>query len=95
MSTSEVSGFLGNIQVYTTQGRGQTPEELAEQALDRIISVGNESHPLITEQAQAFKREIKRVLIHYMHAAIRGEKVTLVNKFTKAGFPELVKILED
>lgn len=92
--SQEAGGVIGNIQVIATQGRGQTPEELAEQAVNRIISVGDKSHPLLAEQARAFREDIKKVLIQYMHSAIRGEKVTLVNKFKQAGYPELVKILD-
>ena len=35
------------------------PEEIAEQALDKIISIGNNSHPVIQAQAEAFRKEIK------------------------------------
>ena len=45
MSTmSEVAFLLGGnqVKVLTTSGRGFTPEEVAERALDKIISVGEE-----------------------------------------------------
>jgi len=80
--------------VMTTEGRGFTPEEIAERALDKIIYVGNNAHPLLREQAEAFKDSIRHVLIHYMHEAVRSHNVTLVNKFRDAGFPEMVPILD-
>ena len=35
---------LGNFAVASVSGRGFTPEELAEQALDKIIYVGGNCH---------------------------------------------------
>jgi hypothetical protein len=92
---SEVATLLGgNVMVATTEGRGFTPEEIAERALDKIIYVGGNTHPAIREQAEAFKDSIRQVLIHYMHEAVRSHNVTLVNKFHKAGHPELIPILD-
>lgn len=89
-----LSGEVGNVMVMTTQGRGFTPEEVAERALDKIIYVGSSTHPAIRDQAEAFKDSIRQVLIHYMHEAVRSHNVTLVNKFRQAGHPELIPILD-
>lgn len=90
------NGFsdVGNVMVMATEGRGFTPEEIAERALDKIIYVGSHTHPAIREQAEAFKDSIRQVLVYYMHEAIRSHNVTLANKFNKAGHPELVPILD-
>jgi hypothetical protein len=89
LATSEV----GSVKVMTTDNRGFTPEEIAERALDKIIYVGSHTHPAIRDQAEAFKDSIRAVLVHYMHEAVRSHNVTLVNKFTQAGHPELIPIL--
>lgn len=88
------TGNVGDVMVMSTQGRGFTPEEIAERALDKIIHVGSSAHPAIRDQAEAFKDSIRQVLVYYMHEAIRSHNVTLVNKFTKAGHPELIPILD-
>jgi hypothetical protein len=85
---------LGDVMVHTTDNRGHTPDEIAEFALDRIVSIGENAHPLIAEQAHAFRDNIRSVLVYYMREAVRSHNVTLVSKFTAAGFPELVKILD-
>ena len=56
----------GGVKVMTTSGRGFTPEEVAERALDKIIAVGSNSHPAVRAQAEAFKKDIKKVLVTYM-----------------------------
>jgi hypothetical protein len=85
---------VGNVMVMATEGRGFTPEEIAERALDKIIYVGSHAHPAIRDQAEAFKDSIRQVLIQYMHEAVRSHNVTLVNKFKQAGHPELIPILD-
>ena len=84
----------GDVMVMTTQGRGFTPEEIAERALDKIIYVGGNTHPAIRDQAEAFKDSIRQVLVYYMHEAVRSHNVTLVNKFHNAGHSEFIPILD-
>lgn len=85
---------VGSVMVMATEGRGFTPEEIAERALDKIIYVGSNAHPAIREQAEAFRENIRGVLVHYMYEAVRSHNVTLVNKFKQAGHPELIPILD-
>jgi hypothetical protein len=94
MFSALAGGDIGSVMVMTTEGRGFTPEEIAERALDKIIYVGSQTHPAIREQAEAFKDNIRQVLVHYMHEAVRSHNVTLVNKFKQAGHPELIPILD-
>ena len=84
----------GDVMVVTTEGRGFTPEELAENALDKIIYVGSNSHPAIRDQAEAFKQQIRSVLISYGRQCINSHGTTLANRFRDAGHPELIKLLE-
>ena len=85
---------VGIVKVGTVSNRGFTPEEIAEQALDKIISIGNNSHPVIQAQAEAFRKEIKGVLVRYLRQAVASHNTTLTNRFKDAGHPELVKLLE-
>jgi hypothetical protein len=88
------AGNVGSVMVMATEGRGFTPEEIAERALDKIIYVGSSAHPAIRDQAEAFRENIRGVLVHYMHEVVRSHNVTLVNKFKQAGHPELIPILD-
>lgn len=90
----DASGALGIVEVQTTDGRGFTPEEIAERALDKIIYVGSNAHPAIRDQAEAFKDHIRAVLVFYLHEAVRSDRVTLSNKLREAGFPEMIPILD-
>lgn len=93
MQTSGQS-LIGQVDVTSVSGRGFTPEELAEVALSKIIHVGSNSHPLLKEQAEVFKAQIRTVLVRYMRQAVASHNTTLANRFRDAGHPELIKLLE-
>lgn len=91
---SDVGVLLGgSVSVHTTSGRGFTPEEIAERALDKIVYVGSQSHPVIREQAEAFRNQIRKVLVLYMKEVAQSERTTIANKLREAGYSDLVSIL--
>ena len=94
MFSASGGALLGDIRAMNVSGRGFTPEELAENALDKIIYVGSNSHPAIRDQAEAFKQQIRSVLISYGRQCINSHGTTLANRFRDAGHPELIKLLE-
>ena len=94
MDFKSTDSFLGDVRVMTTSHRGFTPEEIADRALDRIISVGNNVDPVLREQANAYREDLRKILVYYLHEAVRSHNVTLVSKFKKMGYPELIPILD-
>jgi hypothetical protein len=91
---AELEAAIGTVQVMTTNNRGFSAEELADRAVDQIINVGDNAPPVIADQARAFRENLRGVLIYFMHEAMRSRNVTLAAKFTKAGFPELIKLID-
>ncbi len=87
--------LLGEIKAVSVSGRGFTPEEVAEMALDTIVYIGEGSHPVIRDQAEAFRQQIRAVLVRYMRQAVASHNTTLANRFREAGHPELIKLLEN
>lgn len=79
----------GTVEVVTTDNGGASVEVIAERALTKIIHVGQDSHPLVREQAEAFKNDVRRVLVHYMHEAVKADRSTMAGKFRAAGFPQI------
>ena len=89
----ETSALLGGIKVYTTDGRGFTPEEIAERALDKIIYVGNKSDSVIRDQALVYKSHIKRILEFYLKEAGDCYKITLTAELERQGQPEMAALV--
>ena len=80
--------------ITSEEGKGHTPEQVAEMALAKIIHVGEDADPLIREQAEAYKQNIRLVLVQYMKKAIKSNHTTIANKLREAGHSDLIKLLE-
>ena len=81
------------VGVRTTDKRGFTPDELAEQCVEKIISVSDTAHPGLRDQAHAFSRHIEKVVAFYLRQAIRSDRTTVYNALTDAGHPELAELI--
>lgn len=81
------------VGVRTTEKRGFTPEELAEQCVSKIISVSNTAHPGIRDQARAFSKHIESLVAYYMRQAIHSDRTTVYSALQDAGHPELAELI--
>jgi hypothetical protein len=87
--------LLGSVSVATTNGRGWTPDELADRAIEKIIYVGSESHPAIREQAIAFRGAVRSVIKTYLEEAVNQDRATIAIRLHEAGHSNLVHLLGD
>jgi hypothetical protein len=81
------------VGVRTTENRGFTPEEIAAQCMEKVISVAETAPPGLREQARAFSKDIERLVAYYMRQAIRSDRTTVYNALTDAGHPELAELI--
>jgi hypothetical protein len=93
MNLGHTPVLLNKVTIATTSNRGHTPEELAERMVDKIISVGNNSHPAIREQAIAFQGAVKQVVLLYLKEAVAQNNATLAYKLKQAGHSNLLHLL--
>ena len=90
-----ISGGVGNVFVVTTDNRGTSPEEWAELAVDKIVSVSENAPLPIREQARAFKEDIKNILMFYFNRVARSERTTVAAVLRKHGQSDLADMIED
>lgn len=81
------------VSVKTTDNRGFTPEELAEQCVKRIVSVSDNAHPGIRDQARAFEKHIEKLVALYMRQAVLSDRTTVYNAIKDAGHKELAELI--
>ena len=81
------------VGVRSTENRGFTPEELAQQCVEKVISVSDNAHPGIRDQARAFSKHIEKLVAYYMRQAIRSDRTTVYNALNDAGHPELAELI--
>ena len=84
---------VGQVFVTTTQQKGHDPDFWAQSASDRIISVGNNSHPLIAQQAEAFKENVQKIILYHIQEAIKSDRTTLIAELERQGQQEMANIL--
>jgi hypothetical protein len=95
MNLGQTPVLLNKVSVSTTSERGHTPEELAELFVNKVIQVGNSSHPVIRDQAIAFRESVKQLAVIYLREAVIQDRATLAHRMKKAGQPDLVNFLGD
>jgi hypothetical protein len=93
MMSVQTPALLGGVRVETTSHRGWSVDELAQRAADKIIFVGDQSHPAVREQARAFKEGVKAVVAFYLQEAVQQDRLTLATRLREAGYPDLVNLL--
>ena len=81
------------VEVKTTSHRGFDPEEIAEMAADKIISISDEADPVIRDQAKAFREKITSVLAFYMRQAVKSDRTTVYNALNDAGHKDLAEMI--
>ena len=83
----------GIVEVHTTNHRGFSPEEIAERCLSKIISVSDNAPPVIRDQAEAFQKHIRSVLVFYMKEAVQSDRTTVGNALLDAGHKDLAELI--
>ena len=84
---------LGTANVLISNNGGLSSEQIAQLALDKIIFVGQRSHPLIVDQALAFKEAIRDVIIDHLKQMEEQTVDTLCAKLSANGYNDIATIL--
>ena len=94
MSLFEASTLeVGSVLVSTTQDKGHDPEFWAKAAADRIVRVGGSCHPLIAQQAEAFKQSVEKTVEFYIKEAIKSDRTTLIAELERQGHADMANII--
>jgi len=84
---------IGEVGVTTTQWAGHDVDYWAEQTTNKIVSIGGNCHPIIAQQAEAFRDAVLQQISYYMKEAIKSDRTTLIAQLEKQGQPEMADIL--
>jgi hypothetical protein len=83
----------GAVTIKTTSNTGLSIEHWAGRCLERIIYVSPDSASILKDQAEAYRENIRKVLVHYMTQAIKSDRTTLYNLFLRQGHQDMAEIL--
>lgn len=73
------------VNVITTENRGQTPEEVATRCVEKIVQVSENAHPVLRDQAIAYRNAVQQIVTLYMKEAIKSDRTTVYNAIRDAG----------
>jgi|TARA_R110000822_G_scaffold14661_7_gene51317 hypothetical protein len=93
MSGTVSSSEIGDALVFTSSNRGHSPEEIAEMALNKIMSVSETAPPVIRDQAFAHRQRLKEVLLFYMSKMCQSERTTIWALMKQQGHDDMAEII--
>tara|TARA_R110000824_G_scaffold89921_1_gene220034 strand:- start:46 stop:336 length:291 start_codon:yes stop_codon:yes gene_type:complete len=93
MFDANSSSDLGDVMVYTSSDSGHSPEQIADMALNRIMSVSETAPSVIRDQAMAHRDMLKEILIYYMKSMAQSERTTIWALMKKQGHHDIAEII--
>ena len=84
---------LGAFEVVTSENKGHDVEFWATTATNRIVNVGAKSHPIIAQQAEAFKQAVHQTVLYYMKEALNSDRTTLASELEQQGHKDMADII--
>ena len=86
-------GDVGQVQVFTSNEGGHSPEQIADMAVNKIIAVSETAPPPIRDQALAYRNKIKDVILYYMRKMAQSERTTMWALLRKQGHEDMSEII--
>ena len=83
----------GKVNVMTSDKGGLTNEQIADLAVDKIVSISNDAPPHIRQQANQFREHLKKVLYHYLLLARKEERASIVHILRSNGQQEMAEYI--
>ena len=79
--------------VFTGNNRGQSPEEMAELAMNKIMVGSKDAPPVIRDQAIAHRDTLKEILIFYMNRMAQSDRTTIWALMKQQGHEDMAEII--
>ena len=86
-------GDLGQVQVFTSNNSGHTPEQIAEMAMNKIMLVSETAPSPIRDQAVAYRNKMEEVLVYYLRKMAQSERTTIWALLKKQGHEDMAEII--
>ena len=83
----------GTVNVMTSDQGGLTNEQIADLAVDKIVSISDQAPPHIRQQANQFREHLKKVLYHYLLLARKEERASIVHILRSNGQKEMAEYI--
>ena len=83
----------GTVNVMTSDKGGLTNEQIADLAVDKIVSISDDAPAHIRQQANQFREHLKKVMYHYLLLARREERGSIIQVLESSGHKEMAEYI--
>ena len=83
----------GTVNIMTSDKGGLTNEQIADLAVDKIVSISDEAPAHIRQQANQFREHLKNVMYHYLLLARSEERGTIIQALLSGGQKETAELI--
>ena len=84
---------VGSVNVMTSDKGGLTNEQIADLAVDKIVSISDEAPAHIRQQANQFREHLKKVMYNYLLLARREERGSIIQVLESSGHKEMAEYI--
>ena len=84
---------VGSVNVMTSDKGGLSNEQVADLAVDKIVSISDEAPAHIRQQADQFREHLKKVMYHYLLLARKEERGSIVHILRSNGQKEMAEYI--
>jgi hypothetical protein len=86
-------GNLGQVQVFTSNEGGHSPEQMADMAMNKIMVINEKAPPPIRDQAIAYRDNVRNVILYYLQQMAQSERTTIWALLRKQGHENMAEII--
>ena len=86
-------GDVGQVQVFTSNEGGHSPEQIADMAMNKIMVVSETAPSPIRDQADAYRNSIRDIIIYYLKQMAKSERTTIWALLKKQGHVDMAEII--
>ena len=86
-------GDIGKIKVFTSTNGGHSPEQIAEMAMNKIMSINEMAPSVIRDQALAYRNSISKIVLYYLKQMAQSERTTIWALLRKQGHEDMAEII--
>ena len=84
---------VGSVNVMTSDKGGLTNEQIADLAVDKIVSISDQAPAHIRQQANQFREHLKHVLHYYLLLARKEERGSIIQVLESSGHKEMAEYI--
>jgi len=86
-------GDVGQVQVFTSNNTGHSPEQIADMAMNKIMVINEKAPPPIKDQAVAYRNNIRDIIVYYLKQMAKSERTTIWALLKKQGQADMAEII--